>query len=500
MNDIQPVPPPPRLLIPVPRAVAWQNGFCVLSGSIELRIGDEVGDEVIAWMVSLLRRYTLDRMPVRVVPHAGGGLGWRLAMPGAADGPSPSLGDGDTYAIAATPAGVSGRGADLVGLRHAWVTLLQLLQLRLEPGMAVAIPACVLTDRPGRLQRMLHLCVFPELPKEQLRRLVQLAGLLKYSHVILEFWGTLRLETIPELSWAGEACWSKDEAGELMALARSFGVEPVPMFNALGHGTASRIRFGRHVVLDQNPMLAGLFEPDGWTWCVSNPAVQTAMRSIIDELIEVAGPGGWFHLGFDEAHSFATCDRCRTGDRLGLFVEHLNGLAGHLRGRARRGIIWGDALLDPASWPKLCALSHPWLATHRAVGRLDRSLAIADWQYAVSEGEVDSIRHFRNLGFDVFAAPWWNAKNIRTLAASAQRAGALGLMQTTWHRLPQHMDMLPRAALEAWPEQPLASGSYELDYAAQLSFLAAHGRLLSPSGGAYRSSGWLPTEVPVQEE
>lgn len=62
------------------------------------------------------------------------------------------------------------------------------------------------------------------------------------------------------------------------------GLEVVPMFNCWGHASGSRIRHGRHVVLDQNPRLAPLFEPDGWTWCLTNPRAQALLRSVCDEL------------------------------------------------------------------------------------------------------------------------------------------------------------------------------------------------------------------------
>ena len=77
------------------------------------------------------------------------------------------------------------------------------------------------------------------------------------------------------------------------------------MFNHLGHASASRSSYGRHVVLDQNPRLATLFEPDGWTWCLSNPETLELLRAIRSELIELFGEGGFFHIGCDEAYSLS---------------------------------------------------------------------------------------------------------------------------------------------------------------------------------------------------
>ena len=72
----------------------------------------------------------------------------------------------------------------------------------------------------------------------------------------------------------------------LIELANDFGMEVVPMTNHLGHASQARGGMGKHAVLDQNPRLATLFEPDGWTWCLSNPRVHTLLRRFREELIE----------------------------------------------------------------------------------------------------------------------------------------------------------------------------------------------------------------------
>lgn len=489
---------PPRLVIPPPAEAAWGDGMLVLSGCAELVLFADHAAELGTWMTALAERYSL-KVTVSVRP-AGQGLGWCLVPAGGAVEPA-ALADGTGYALTVSAAGIACRCGGVDALHHSWLTLMQLIQQLDEGGrVAVAVPFCTIADRPRLAYRMIHLCIFPEMPKDQVRLMVRLIGLLKYSHVVLEFWGTLALETLPELSWPEDWRWSKGEAQELMAMARSFGLEVVPMFNAMGHAAASRIRWGRHVVLDQNPGLAALFEPDGWTWCVSNPRTQDILRGVFDELMVLAGPGAWLHIGCDEAHSFATCDRCRAQDRTALFADHINGLAGHLRGAGRRAIMWGDALLEGGQWPGLTALSHAWLGTHLAIDRLDRSIAIADWHYEITTGPVASLAHFRRHGFDVLAAPWYDHRNISTLARAADQAGALGMMHTTWHRLPQRMEAISNAAMAMWEADPEAApGRYEKDYAAQLAFLAAHARRLGPTGGSYRTAGWLASEVPVQE-
>jgi hypothetical protein len=479
--------------------MAWGEGMLSLSGPVDLVLLGEHDAGLGRWMAELADRYSHGGLEVRISRRTDRrGHGW-LLVPAGGSAECPVDAGGPGYALAVTGAGAACRGVGEAGLRHGWLTLMQLIELRLSERRC-AIPCCTVADRPRQSHRMIHLCVFPEMPKDRIRQLVRLAGLLKYSHVVLEFWGTLAFETLPQLSWPESWRWSKAEARELMAMARAFGLEVVPMFNAMGHAAASRIRWGRHVVLDQAPELADLFEPDGWTWCAAEPRAQAILRSVADELVDLAGPGGWFHIGCDEAHSFAACDRCRTRDTAGLFAEHVNGLAAHLRGTGRRAIMWGDGLLECAAWPGSIALSPPWLGTHRAIGLLDRSIAIADWQYDAKNGQVGSIDHFRSQGFDVFAAPWFDHRNIRTMARAANQAGALGTMLTTWHRLPQFIEALPNAAMAMWEADPEADpGRYEKQNCVMQAYLAAHQRRLGPAGTTYATAGWMANEVPDQE-
>ena len=270
-----------------------------------------------------------------------------------------------------------------------------------------------------------------------------------------------------------------DEGGgrQLVGIARGMGLEVIPMFNSWGHATACRVKYGRHVVLDQNPKLAPLFEPDGWTWCLSNPRTQALLRKVCDELIEFAGPGAFFHIGCDEAYSHATCDRCRQTDRVKLFVDHVNGLAAHLEKRGRRAIMWGDALL----------------------GDVSHKIVIADWHYDLTSGDVPTLARFRERGFETLACPWNNLANIRTLARAAA-ANRSGLLMTTWHHLAQSIPALAWTAACAWTEDPAALGMRQYDGSVMRAATATHLRHLVPADGKFERAGWNPFEQPAESD
>jgi hypothetical protein len=137
--------------------------------------------------------------------------------------------------------------------------------------------------------RMIHICVFPENDLYFIKKLIRLSALCQYTHIVIEFWGMLKYDCLDELSWSH--AFTKDEARELITECRDLGIEPVPMFNQLGHATASRLCYGKHVVLDRNPSLQHLFTPDGWAWDIESEEVWLLLKKVRAELYEVFGEG-----------------------------------------------------------------------------------------------------------------------------------------------------------------------------------------------------------------
>ena len=396
---------------------------------------------------------------------------------------------GFEYALAVTPSGAAIRAHTREGLLHAFAALAQcIVPDCLDLGAERFHIGCVrIADRPALPVRAIHFCLFPETDLSLLERVIRMAGFFGLTHLVLEFWGTLRYDVCRALAWEGRS-HSKDELRPYIDLARSLGVEVVPMLNSLGHAAMARERFGRHTILAQDPRLERYFEPDGWTWCVSNPDTRKLLSEMRAELCELCGEGAFFHLGCDEARSFATCEHCRKENPPELLAEYLNGIADELASSGRRGILWGDALLDSRAWPGLIATGG---RTHEALDALDRRFLIADWQYGVQSGSVASTAYFMEKGFDVLLSPWDDYENLRALSSYAQEAGAAGVLLTTWHHMPQYLRLLPDAASMLWEKAP-----YEHPYA--ITEAAALLRRVCRSS-RFEDSGWNGFEVSGDE-
>jgi len=245
------------------------------------------------------------------------------------------------------------------------------------------------------------------------------------------------------------------------------------------------------VVLDQNPALEPLFEPDGWTWCLTNPATLALLKDVRAELLELFGKTDYFHIGCDEAYSHATCSECRKHNSPQLLADYLNSVNADLKSRNVRPFIWGDALLEADTWEKdYIATSRSDQRTHEALDLLSRDFIINDWQYNITDKtKTATMDWFMQKGFEVIAAPS-QGDNINVLADMASVKNAKGMLLTTWHGLPSNMGKLTMAARAMW-----RGGSETNVIFRELTLLAAYVRKLRGGPTDYNNAGWRKCEV-----
>lgn len=445
-------------------------------------------------MQKLWNRFSCDASVLTVV-SAPASDGYSLTI-GQAEG---ETADGDDYALYVSPSGIRIAAKDATSLMNGFSTLVQLIcPIELSAGNeSFYISAAEVHDAPAIAFRAVHLCIFPDSRLDTIEKAIHLSGFLKMSHIILEFWGTYQYKCLPELAWEGYS-HSSDAIRPLIDLAHSYGMEVIPMVNHFGHATQSRCCYGRHVVLNRNPRLSKLFEPDGWTWCLSNPDTYKLLAEMRAELNELCGSGRYFHIGCDEAYSFATCDRCRRREPHELLVEYLNRLTEDICQTGRRPIMWHDELIRSedfsASAQSDKSVVFPVVAngqnhrTYKALETLDRRMIIADWQYDYRNGFNPTTPYFMEHGFDTLVCPWDNAENVRSLAENAKKLGAYGIILTTWDHLPAYNAKATLYSDCVWSENNRMPAYAITEQACLL-------RRLHDTQGDYESSGWHIREV-----
>ena len=444
MNDLH--------LYPLPEKVVRKSGVYTLPATEIFRVPASFTKRRCAFYKELYESFTLGLGKAEFVCDAT----LKNAMIAGRYAGEKNAGSYD-YAVKIDQNGAYLGGQDEKGTARAFTAYLQLISCAGSlKATSVYAPACELYDKPKVAFRGVHFCMFPKVKKEFLRQFIRLAGMYRMSHFVLEFWGTYRFTCMEELGWK-DASFTKEEISPVLEEAVWLGMEIVPFFNCLGHASQSRIASGDHVVLQQQPLYAPLFEPDGWTWRTDNPDALALLRKVRKELCDLSGEGGYFHIGCDEAFSFAASRGASSAEKGKLLAQYLNSIALEMCEQGRKIIVWGDQLLDAKKFPPpYCANQVPDADTAGALDLLSREIVIADWQYDVNEGEIETSKYFKERGFSVLGSPWHCSENIAAHINTAIKYGN-GVLLTTWNITFPFIAQLLHAAEMMWQGKTLLS-------------------------------------------
>ena len=211
------------------------------------------------------------------------------------------------------------------------------------------------------------------------------------------------------------------EIKELVAYARNYHVELVPEQQTFGH-LHKALRLEKYAELAETPY-----------GDVLSPQQQASYKLIEDwykELNELF-PGQFFHIGEDETFELGEGQSKAEAQAKGvgaLYFQHLNRVRDLLKPYNRKLMFWGDI-----------ALHHPDL-----IGNIPKDMIVMNWQYGARDDFWSSIKPFQDAGLQQFVCPGaqtWNqifpntdaaVKNIVNFVRDGQKAGAIGMMNTTW--------------------------------------------------------------------
>lgn len=397
------------------------------------------------------------------------------------DAALPHLEDGSEYALTVTETGAAIVGADFGGLMRGFMSLLMKIE---HTEDAFFIRTVAEQSRYLIKNRMIHICVFPENDFYFIKKLIRLAGLCQYTHIVIEFWGMLKYDCMKELAWP--QAFTKDQARELAEECRALGMEPIPMFNQLGHASGCRGCLGKHVVLDQDPRYQYLFTPDGWAWNIASPKVFDLLKQIRAELYEVFGPGEYVHIGCDEAY-FITNDITLRKQ----LPNYLAALTAEVEAEGRRPMMWMDMLLEAEKFRDCYSSGKPGEVEVIRNATAPSSVFV-DWQYGCTLKPIPSLVSLKDCGRDCIGAPWNNSDNYAAHIDTVTRNGLFGIMLTTWHTLRENMQSIADCAMKCGAITFPWSG-----FSDKFEITATMLRRISFEGNTYESSGWSKRQIDV---
>jgi len=311
-------------------------------------------------------------------------------------------------------------------------TLIQLLQPALNQ---LQVPPLTIIDYPDLLWRGVHLFGGTQIAFHQ-RLIGNLIGNLKFNRLVVEC-GYSQWDAIKP-AWV-EFSVPKANLREIVALAQTNQLEPIPLLQSLGH-MSWLFRNQANIELAEDPETP-------WAICPRREASRQLLRKLFDEVLAIF-PHGAFHLGLDEVTMrgrFPYSPECRGASVAQLFSEHFRWLVNELQARGiRKVMLWSDMLLAPGEAHDGAANAADTESARLTREQVLKAIAdapkpapelwLCDWHYTPTEPDsYRSLDLLRRAGFPrLIATTWYNPQNIYTFAQAARQRRIDGLLQSTW--------------------------------------------------------------------
>jgi hexosaminidase len=393
----------------------------------------------------------------------------------------PTLGE-EGYVILSNADQVIVAGNTAAGTFYGLQTLKQLVR---GDGATASIPTVKIVDWPTMRWRGLSddISRGPVPTVDYIKRQIRTLAFLKMNMHSFYMEHTFSSQSHPLIGPEGGSL-TPAEIKDLVAYARSYHVELVPEQQTFGH-LHKALRLEKYAELAEIPF-----------GDVLSPQQQGSYKLVEDwykELNELF-PGQFFHIGEDETFELGQGQSKEEAQAKGvgaIYFQHLNRVRDLLKPYNRKLMFWGDI-----------ALNHPDL-----IGNIPKDMIVMNWQYGARDEFMTSIKPFQDAGLQQFVCPGahtWNqifpnteaaAKNIINFVRDGQKAGAIGMMNTTWDDDGESLFEpawypIALGAAASWQEGALDRAEFDKNYA--WSFYRAEGNdllsanlLLGTAGGGW---------------
>ena len=360
------------------------------------------------------------------------------------------------YVIVANADRVIVAGNTVTGTFYGLQTLKQLVR---GNGTTAFIPAVKIADWPTMRWRGISddISRGPVPTVDYIKRQIRNLAFFKMNMHSFYMEHTFASETHPLIGPEGGSL-TPGEIRELVTYARKYHVELVPEQQTFGH-LHKALRLEKYAELAETPY--------GDVLSPQQPGSYKIVADWYKELNELF-PGQFFHIGADETFELGegqSRELAKTKGVGAIYFEHLNRVRDLLKPYNRRLMFWGDI-----------ALNHPDL-----IGNIPKDMVVMNWQYGARDDFNASIKPFKDAGLEQFVCPGaqtWNqifpnldsaTKNITNFVRDGQKAGATGMMNTTWDDDGESLFEMSWYAIAlggaaAWQEGALDISRFERDF------------------------------------
>lgn len=358
---------------------------------------------------------------------------------------------GERYTVEVTDGGIKLSAGARLPLLYAAETLICCG----EDGNFVL---CSISDAPYKPMRGFHFGLPPRDHMDFMRRLIRYVLIpMRYNQLFVEFAGGMRFHRHPEISegwlegnraahegrqppfphgdWVADGqLLEQDEVREFLDYARDFGFEIIPEVQSFGH--VQYITYAHPEIAERDESINTVEDtrgedarPDEFYAHCYCPSLEESYRiifDIIDEIVEVARPQRFVHMGHDEIYQLGVCPRCRTQDPADLYVKHVTAMHDYLAKKGLRMMMWAD-MLHPTERYK----------TPSAIDRLPRDIVLLDfiWYFHF---DLDLEDHLLPYGFDLLMGNLYSSHYPR-FSSRAAKPHIIGGEVSTWCAATEYM-------------------------------------------------------------
>lgn len=245
---------------------------------------------------------------------------------------------------------------------------------------------CSIENYPRMAIRGIHIGLPPREEIPFVKRLIRyLLAPLGYNTIFLEFAGGMRYYRHPEINeaWektnredigkpleeyrtyhghmvAGGSILEQNEVADFVAYVRSYGMDVIPEVQSFSHVqyiTCAHPEIGEideksgcddsfdQRIADKPPQ-----EEFPNSYCPSNEKSYEIIFDLVDEIVDVAKPKKYVHMGHDEIYTIGVCPRCKGKEHAALYASDINRIYNYLAGKNLKMMIWSDMLQPSTSY------------------------------------------------------------------------------------------------------------------------------------------------------
>lgn len=419
-------------LVPAPKEVRMGKGFFAVGASTRIFMGSAYAEEDRTAAESLTQEI-FDQSGVRVaveklqeLPASDGAIvlsrvgdsRMRQYLVSKGVNVEENLG-GQGYILFADSTRVTVAGATAQGLFYGVQTLRQLLHPR---SAGLECPAVTIYDWPSMKWRGVHddISRGPIPTLEYMKKQIRMLAAYKVNLFALYMEHVFDFQSQPLMA-PKEAALTPDQIRELVQHAQKYYVTILPEQQAFGH---------LHHALKYEIYSDIAETPHGHVLTPTNDRSYDFIKSLYAELVPLF-PGPLVHIGADETFELGRGQTKARADQVGLgrvYLEHLQKVHEILQPYHKQLMFWGDIAVK---YPELLQI-------------LSKEMIAVPWDYEAKPNYDAILKPYTDAGLQTMVAPGasnWNViwpnldvayMNIRNFVRDGQKAGSIGMLNTTW--------------------------------------------------------------------